>query len=301
MLFQLICQRLLPGAVSSLVPAVPLNCPIVYIELANTVVANELLTRIPICQYFERTSVVWDPRVNALVVPQEVTSDFQVVCNYLHLLDSENVDQVMLTFDGYPDLGAQEKGGQVKAASHISSGRCAALLDAYFFTPAREEGQAATYSLLNTFIAVAAEQLRLFTVSPSFETDSLYYASHDATSNVRKHIVTGLLTAARSFAMRSVPSAAPGHIGKSKGVGEAVAMAQRMEQIVSFENAEYLLLLIQPEGGFTPLYRDEVVFLNKASGTPCVVSTGFECYADAHSACPRGGIVLPLSEQRRAA
>jgi hypothetical protein len=277
MLFQLICQRLLPGAVSSLVPAVPLNCPIVYIELANTVVANELLSRIPICQYFERTSVVWDPRVNALVVPQDVTSDFQVVCNYLQLLDSENVDQVMLTFDGYPtiEFGAQDGGGQVKGASRISSDRCAALLDAYFFTPTNKEGQAATYSLLNTFIAVAAEQLRLFTVSPSFRTDSLHHAGHGTTSNVRKHIVTGLLTAARSFAMRSVPSAAPGHIGKSKGLGEAVAMAQRMEQIVSFENAEYLLLLIQPEGGFTPLYRDEGVFLNKASGTPCVVSTGF--------------------------
>ena len=78
MVFELLCLRMVRSSASTSTSLVSVNCPTIYIELANTVGGN-LLDRVPVRHNFtgsRRVHLVWNTASNPYVISPTLCTKF---------------------------------------------------------------------------------------------------------------------------------------------------------------------------------------------------------------------------------
>ncbi|KAK3257836.1 hypothetical protein CYMTET_33097 [Cymbomonas tetramitiformis] len=249
MLFELLVVGSLQGDIASRGATLAhMHCSHVFLEVANTPL-GDLQRRVKICDYFHRNHLEFDRA--RLLLSSEITSDVQIVCNYLRLLEEGHVDGTMLSFG---EFGACEGLATQRSAQALPPEDCCRLLSEQFLDALEEP----SFNLLNTFTAVLANQLRIFTVSDFFNTEVMceLFADYPA---FRSLVLTSLVETARVFASRSV--GATKRLQHTSVIGdqeahEAEALTSRLAQMLSWESSNHLMVILQPSGGVAALYRE---------------------------------------------
>jgi hypothetical protein len=169
---------------------------------------------------------------NLTLVSQE---DVQIVCAYLQSM--ANIDQ------------AEPALGQL-----LDGANCWALLRQHFLERAEIRTTAPSYAQLQVFVSVLAQQLRAFSMSSFFALWLLREGNHNA---VRGVIIRCLVDAAARLATRTV--------GKSSGgAGNSAEQIEQRLRVQSFEETNYVLLLMQADGGLTPFPDPATLFRGAA-------------------------------------
>lgn len=228
-LFELLCLQMIGSSAAAEASLVAIACPVIFIELANSVGGNdELLQRLPICRYFSGASRLylrWDPATNPYVLSATSPDEVQLVCSYLQALDSNDI------------------GGWVEVQP-LADAQCWAMLERHFNARLAAEGQSPSFAQLDVFIAVLAEQLRRFRDSGALIPEILREVGHP---NIRALVARCLVDAAARFAMSSVGGGV-----RDGGAGENdAARVARLLTPQSFESVNYMLLLMQKEMAIT--------------------------------------------------
>ena len=253
MLFELICLSTVVNKSASPMSLIHVPCAAVYIELAN-VLGPQILELLPVCSSFEQLHLSWDIANNPLLGSQDVTSAVQVVANYLQLLQTGQADRVMLTFAG---RGPQQEHllspATIAEARPLTDAACLQLLQTHCFEKVEAQGQQCSFTLLDNFVRVLAAQLNIFTETAFFRVDVLAEQGMDTARSVVLH---GLVDASVKFCIRAVPTA---RVTAAHAQNEAARIAARLN-VQRFESVNYLLLLMQADGGLTPFYRRKVLF-----------------------------------------
>ena len=177
-------QLIVTGMVSSGTTFYHLPTKYIFIEIANTL-HHWLRDSFPICKCFNRVHVN-QGITDKLKVSEEITSSVQVVCHYLDTYEKGLLEQKDLLFSGAT---------QLKPLSQL---RCCHLLSKHFSVMGDM-----SFTILEIFLNVLADQLMKFSTSQFFRTANLKVmlkGDHD----VRTQLFRSLLEVSQEFASRSV-------------------------------------------------------------------------------------------------
>jgi hypothetical protein len=175
--------------------------------------------------------------------------ELQLLCTYLALQEAGQLDRVAVVVqpDGYlaPEMAPHVPGADA----------CRRLLQAAF-TAGREASM--TYSLLHTYVSIAALQLRHMSCSGFFQPEILDWV-HGGASHVRSQLLTAILQAAAAFAADSSSAARCRQRGElAHEQDEGLQLAARSSGIVRWSDSNHLLLLFNAADqhqSITALYR----------------------------------------------
>jgi hypothetical protein len=175
--------------------------------------------------------------------------ELQLLCTYLALQEAGQLDRVAVAVqpDGYlaPEMAPHVPGADA----------CRQLLQAAFIA-GREASM--TYSLLHTYVSIAALQLRHMSCSGFFQPEMLDWV-HGGASRVRSQLLTAILQAAAAFAADSSSAARCRQRGElAQDQDEGLQLAARSMGIVRWSDSNHLLLLFNAADqhqSITALYR----------------------------------------------
>ena len=229
----------------------------VYLEIAN---AGNLHDSLPVCLAFQigepgnEMVLHWD--LNRFIVSSELDAPIQVVCVYLDALKRNTLNDNNITLDD----GTQ---------SPVPAARCIQLLQEYFEFVRTTE---CSFSVVDVFVRVLADQLRQFGRSHYFEVEMLRAIDRDnprGNTSVRSDIVKALVEVAKEFATRSIDVAKSAQrrnqLQVQPGSGDAdqaaaVNLAETLTrfQPSSWQDSNHLLVVFQRQmgGAISALYRD---------------------------------------------
>lgn len=213
----------------------------ICIEIANSI-NQELSNSLPTVTCFKRKNLIWN-NYNDMLVSQEVNSPVQVVCHYLDLQDAGLLDQSDIYLTG------NEK------VSPLSQSVCKDLLQKHFSTSGDM-----SYTILNTFLGVLADQLKKLSSSVFFRTANI---QHEL---LKSELVNALKNMSTEFSSRSINacrSAQIASMGFSKLSKENVSLtcaeilAKRTESMIRWEDSNHLMVLFHYDlHTVSALYRD---------------------------------------------
>ncbi len=179
-------QLIVTGMVSFGTQIYSLQNAHVYIEIANSL-NDRLRESLVITQRFTRVEFQWN-NYDDLEVSIKITSDIQVVCQYLNVLEQGRLESMDIHFSGRQKI------------KPLSANRCRELLRKYYSTNYPD----ITFTALNTFLGLLADQLRKFSRSAFYEIENLKHMLEDKASGVRRNLLTALLDVSKDFAARSL-------------------------------------------------------------------------------------------------
>ena len=218
-----------------------------YMEIANTL-KDSLRESLVVSKYFTRIHLEWQNYKN-LLVSNDITSDVQVVCQYLDVFDRGRIESGEVHFS------------EPNKSKPLSTGRCQELLAKYFSSDAD-----VTFTMLRIFLAVLAEQLLKFSKSAFFKVKNIkFMAGHEATS-VRKDLFQALLSVSKQFASRAIKTSCPREISisqKESAVGStttsALEMVERVTGMIQWEDNNHLVVVFQGlnSQAITAIYREQ--------------------------------------------
>ena len=221
-IFQLIVTRMVSFGTE--LYSLPNTSVHVYIEVANSL-NDRLRESLVITQCFTCVELQWS-NYNNLEVSNKMTSDIQVVCQYLNALDRGRLESTDIHFT----CGQNVKPLQVE--------RCRELLRKHYSTDVNT-----TFTALNTFLGLMADQLRKFSRSAFFETENLMLMLEDKASGVRSNLVKALLDVSKDFAARSLKTCTSSHCEQTSSASSAQRMVQRVEGMIEWEESNHLLIV----------------------------------------------------------
>ena len=219
----------------------------IYMEIANTL-KDSLRESLVVSKYFTRIHLKWQNYKN-LLVSNDITSDVQVVCQYLDVFDRGRIESEEVHFS------------EPNKSKLLSTGRCQELLAKSFSSYGD-----VTFTALHTFLAILADQLLKFSKSAFFKPKNIkFMAGHESTS-VRKELFQALLDVSKQFASRAIKTSCSREIEnisqKESAVGSTTASAQDMvEQVtgmIQWEDNNHLLVVFQGlnSQAITAIYRE---------------------------------------------
>ena len=235
-------QLIVTGMVSFGTQIYRLSNTHVYIEIANSL-NDQLCESLPVIQSFTSDQLQWNNYDN-LEVSSKITSDIQVVCQYLNSLDQSRLESTDIHFSG----------GKIKP---LSANRCRELLLKYYSSNERNEDT--TFTALNTFLGLLAGQLRKFSRSAFFEIENLKLMLEENASGVRRNLLMALLDVSKDFAARSLKTCTVSHHQQTPLATSAERMVQRVEGMIRWEESNHLLIVFQGVDSQTisAFYRDK--------------------------------------------
>jgi len=181
-LFQLIVLRI----VSNRQQSFWLPTQSVCIEIGNSV-NNKLSGSMLITTKFFREHLSWKD-FDDFVVSCEMNSPIQIVCNYLNLLESKSLDTTEILLRGK------------NKARPLENHKCRKLLKRFL-----SKQQHMSFSNVNIFLNVLADQLKKFTRSAYFKVSHVSdMVDAGTTPDIRSCLVTAMVEVAQDFATRSV-------------------------------------------------------------------------------------------------
>ena len=157
----------------------------IYIEIANTL-NDRLRESLVVSKYFTRSHLQWQNYTD-LLVSTEITSNVQVVCQYLNIYDRACIDSKEIHF-----VGPQK-------TEPLSTQRCQELLDKYFSSDAD-----ITFTTLHIFLRVLAKQLLKFSMSAFFKIGYLKSMRGEKARGVRYNLFRAFLKVSKEFASRAI-------------------------------------------------------------------------------------------------
>ena len=212
----------------------------VYIEISNSL-NDRLRESLAITQCFTHVELQWN-KYDDLHVSNKVTSDTQVVCQYLNVLEQHRLESVDIHFS---DRGT---------ITPLSATRCRQLLRKYYSTNADT-----TFTALNTFLGLLANQLRKFSRSTFFTIENLKHMLEDKAHGVRSNLLKALLDVSKDFAARSMKTCSQtGHHQQLFPGTSAQHMVERVEGMIQWEDSNHLLIVFHGLDSQTiaAFYRD---------------------------------------------
>ena len=217
-------QLIVTGMVSFGTQLYSLQNAHVYIEIANSL-NDRLRESLVITQCFTRVELQWN-NYNDLEVSSKITSDIQVVCQHLDVLDRGRLESMDIRFSGR------------QKTEPLLANRCRELLRKYYSTNADT-----TFTALNTFLGLLADQLRKFSRSAFFETENVKLMLEDKASGVRSNLLTALLDVSKDFAARSLKTCSSSHHRQIPSTTSAHHMVQRVEGMIQWDQSNHLLIV----------------------------------------------------------
>ena len=227
----------------------------VYIEIANTL-NDALRESLVVIKYFTRIHLTWKNYKNLLVSP-EITSNVQIVCQYLHIFDRASIESKEVHFSG------PEKSKPLPAS------RCQQLLAKYF-----SSDPDMTFTVLNTFLGVLADQFLKFSKSAFFKIANLESMLGNAANGVRTNLFRALLDVSKEFASRAFLTTSRSNDVKKLSQEESVkaldkaltsivtcaeSMVKRVEGMIQWEDSNHLLVVFHGlnSQAITAVYRNK--------------------------------------------
>ena len=218
----------------------------VYIEIANSL-NDRLRESLVITQCFTCVELQWN-NYHDLKGCSKITSDLQVVCHYLDALECDSLDSKDICFSG------------PQKVQPLSVYRCRELLRKHYST-----GADITFTALNTFLGLLADQLRKFSKSSFFRTNNIKYMIGKKASGVRKKLFEALLDVSKKFAARALKttgsrnylSVAHSNVDTMNTTVER--MIERLEKMIHWEHSNHLLIVFHGNDSqaITALYREK--------------------------------------------
>ena len=212
----------------------------VYIEIANSL-NDRLRESLVITQCFTHVELQWN-NYDDLEVSSKITSDIQVVCQYLNLFERGQLESTDIHFSDRQKL------------KPLSANGCRELLRKYYST-----NEDTTFTALNTFLGLLAGQLRKFSKSPFFEIENVKLMLENKASGVRSNFLTALLDVSKDFAARSLKTSTSSHHQQTPSSTSAQHMVQRVEGMIQWEESNHLLIVFHGVDSQTiaAFYRDK--------------------------------------------
>ncbi|CAC5402560.1 RNF213 [Mytilus coruscus] len=229
-LFQLIVLRYVSAGSTSYA----LPCAKIYIEIANSV-ENTLCDALSTVTAFQREHLKWK-NYEDLKVSMEINSPIQVVCRYLKELDECLVDENDLYFNG------------PNAVKPLTKSTCRAILLKNF-----NDSSDMSYTLVNVFVRVLADQLKKLSSSLYFQTSSVKaILGKDQPMTVRSQVVKVLVDIARMFADRSVHTCRATQVAfmlsnGDKKLNVEEILAKRVSGMIRWDESNHLMILFHKD------------------------------------------------------
>ncbi|UZO04042.1 uncharacterized protein OCT59_024441 [Rhizophagus irregularis] len=207
----------------------------IFIEIASTT-EQYLLNSLPMTGYLLSKHLTWD--IKSLKASQDITSQIQITCNYLNLLDLNKIDTKEILFrtdDAIKPLPVE---------------RCQNLIEKYFFNENNKD--ISSFRFVEIFVNVLADQLVRFSSSLFFTVDNLRLMVKE-TTNIRKLILKTLMDGSKDFATRSIKTR-EAQLESTNAEDENA----RLGTIVQWDDSNHLLVFFnsQTPDTISALYRD---------------------------------------------
>ena len=226
----------------------------VYIEIANTL--KELLREsLVISKYFTRVHLDWE-NYQDLLVSSEITSDVQVVCQYFDAFEKASLESRDIHFTGPQKVNT------------LPANRCRQLLTNHYSSDADM-----TFTALNTFLGVLANQLLKFSRSTFFKIANLKSMLGDEARGVRTNLFRALLEVSKEFASRAITTCRSSNLHalsqkeSAEALDKAIAssamsaqhMVERVEGMIQWEDSNHLLVVFHGVNSqaIAAIYRDK--------------------------------------------
>ncbi|GBC14226.1 hypothetical protein GLOIN_2v1789429 [Rhizophagus irregularis DAOM 181602=DAOM 197198] len=208
----------------------------IFIEIASTT-EQYLLNSLPMAGYLLSKHLTWD--IESLKISQEITSPIQITCNYLNLLDFDEIDAKEILF---------RTDNAIKEPLPVE--RCQNLIKKYFFNENNKD--ISSFRFVEIFVNVLADQLVRFSSSLFFTVDNLRLMVKE-TTNIRKLILKTLVDGSKDFATRSIKTK-EAQLESTNAEDENI----RLGTIVQWDDSNHLIVFFnsQTPDTITTLYRD---------------------------------------------
>ncbi|XP_001629791.2 uncharacterized protein LOC5509270 [Nematostella vectensis] len=223
----------------------------IYIEISNTL-GHSLRDSLPVTKCFKRLEGRWEEYKNT-ITSNEITSPIQVVCHYLLAREKGTLETTELLFSGPQKL------------KPLSGKQCMRLLAQYVVL-----GTDPSFSILENFLTVLADQLIKFTRSQFFKPQHLSSMFQKGQGHdVRVKMFDALFQVALSFAARSVATCkavqaeaisekqSRDHTKTNLLETKATAgdMVARVESMIKWADNENVVIVFHGSGSVTAIYR----------------------------------------------
>ena len=235
----------------------------IYIEIANTL-NDWVLEGLVVLNCFTRAHLKWCNH-DDFMVSSKITSNVQVVCQYLDIFERGYMESKEVNFSG------------PNKVRPLPDHRCKELLAKYF-----SSGADTTFTTLQTFLDVLADQLLKFSKSSFFKIDNLESMVGEEFQNIRSNLFKALLEVSKEFASRSIStrcSSDKNNLSQKecvKALDEVMMstarsadnMVERVKGMIKWEDNNHLLVVFQSlnSQAITAMYRKKnIVPINVAT------------------------------------
>lgn len=154
----------------------------IFIEIASTT-KQDLLNSLPMTRYLSFNHLTWN--IKNLIVSQEIYSPIQITCNYLDLLDRNEIDSKEIFFQSDKEIKPAE--------------RCQYLIAKYLFNNNTED--ISSFRFVEIFVNVLADQLVRLSSSKLFTINNLELIVK--ATNIKTTILRTLVNVSKDFATSS--------------------------------------------------------------------------------------------------
>ena len=156
--------------------------------------------KFPILDMFQNKYEIKIDKLEDLIVPRELNSNMQIVCNYLKLFDKGEISDVDLYIKNISiEIGKEDNDNNVKVedAQSLSQKECDALIHKYIGI------ETPTYYQINSFINVLSGQLKKFSIVYSLTArdliDNGISLEDNSLKNIRYILIDGLIKNTQHF------------------------------------------------------------------------------------------------------
>ncbi|PKB95996.1 hypothetical protein RhiirA5_472770 [Rhizophagus irregularis] len=210
----------------------------IFIEIASTT-KQHLINSLPMASCLLFNHLSWN--IKNLRVSQEINSPMQVACNYLNLLDHNEIDAKVTLF---------RTDKAIKNPLPIE--RCQNLIAKYFFNN-KNAADISSFRFVEIFVNVLADQLVRFSSSLLFTGDNLKLVEE---TNIRILVLRNLIDVSRDSATRSIKI--KGAQLKSTSAIDADDEKACRGTIVQWDDSNHLIVFFnsQTHDIISVLYRD---------------------------------------------
>ncbi|PKC63659.1 hypothetical protein RhiirA1_537611, partial [Rhizophagus irregularis] len=210
----------------------------IFIEIASTT-KQHLINSLPMASCLLFNHLSWN--IKNLRVSQEINSPMQVACNYLNLLDHNEIDAKVTLF---------RTDKAIKNPLPIE--RCQNLIAKYFFNN-KNAADISSFRFVEIFVNVLADQLVRFSSSLLFTGDNLKLVEE---TNIRILVLRNLIDVSRDSATRSIKI--KGAQLKSTSAIDADDEKACRGTIVQWDDSNHLIVFFnsQTHDTISVLYRD---------------------------------------------
>ncbi|UZO02840.1 uncharacterized protein OCT59_021318 [Rhizophagus irregularis] len=204
----------------------------IFIEISSNT-KQDLLNSLPMTRYLSFNHLTWN--IKNLIVSQEIYSPIQITCNYLDLLDRNEIDSKEIFFQ--PDK-------EIKPAA-----RCQYLIAKYLFNNNAED--ISSFRFVEMFVNVLADQLVRLSSSKLLTINNLELI---VKATIKTTILRTLINVSKDFAIRSFK------IKESQLESETYANGENeyLSTIVQWDDSNHPILFFNSNTSdiMSILYRD---------------------------------------------